>query len=77
MVVSLFRKIMHVVLPSIIVPRKDILSSSVFGRFERFAMEAGKFVRDVESICSLSYYRFLNALTRNLLEGKDLSYRMV
>ncbi|XBI97104.1 hypothetical protein VPH35_033296 [Triticum aestivum] len=74
---SLRRKIMHAVLPSFIVPSQDMLSSSVVGRFEWFAKEADKFVRDMESGCSLSQYRFLNPLTRHLLEGQDLSYHMV
>lgn len=74
---SLRRKIMHAVLPFFIVPNQDMMSSSVVGRFERFAKEADNFVRDVESGCSLSHHRFLNPLTRHLLEGKDLSYHMV
>lgn len=74
---SLRRKIMHAVLPSFIVPNQDMLSSSVVGRFERFAEEADKFVRDMESGCSLSHHRFLNPLIRHLLEGKELRYRMV
>ncbi|VAH39531.1 unnamed protein product [Triticum turgidum subsp. durum] len=74
---SLRRKIMHTVLPSFIVPNQDVLSSSAVGRFERFVEEADRFVRDVESGCSLSHYRFLSSPIRHLLEGKGLSYRMV
>lgn len=74
---SLRRKIMHFVMPSFIVPNQDVLSSSVVGRFERFAEEADKFVRGVESGCSPSRYRFHNPLIRHLLEGKDIFYRMV
>ncbi|XP_048548445.1 uncharacterized protein LOC125527972 [Triticum urartu] len=77
MVPSLRRKIMHTVLPSFIVPDQDLLSSSVVGRFERFVKEAGRFVRDVESGCSLSHYRFLSSPIRHLLQGKGLRYDMV
>jgi hypothetical protein len=44
-------------------------------RFERFADCAGKFVRDVESGCSLRHYTFCNPLVRHLLDGKTLRYR--
>lgn len=74
---SLRRKIMHTVLPSFIVPNQDALSSSVVGRFERFVKEADRFVRDGESGCSLSHYRFLTSPIRHLLQGKGLSYDMV
>ncbi|XP_037488264.1 uncharacterized protein LOC119366608 [Triticum dicoccoides] len=77
MVPSLRRKIMHTVMPSFIVPNQDVLSSSVVGRFERFVEEADRFVRDVDSGCSLSHYRFLTSPIRHLLEGKGLSYYMV
>ncbi|EMS45697.1 hypothetical protein TRIUR3_10133 [Triticum urartu] len=63
-------KIMQAVLPSFVVPKQDVLSSSVVGRFEWLAEEADKFVRDVESGSSLSHYRFLNPLIGQLLEGR-------
>ncbi|KAM3391785.1 hypothetical protein ACQJBY_013094 [Aegilops geniculata] len=74
---SLRRKVMHAVLPTFIVPNQDVLSSSAVRKFELYANEAEKFVRDLESGCSLSHYRFLNPLIRHLLEGKNLSYNMV
>ncbi|KAF7004988.1 hypothetical protein CFC21_020143 [Triticum aestivum] len=77
MVPSVRRKIMHTVLPSFIVPSQDVLSSSLVGRFERFVKEADRYVRDVESGCSLSHYRFLSSPIRHLLQGKGLSYDMV
>ncbi|CAN6202909.1 unnamed protein product [Urochloa humidicola] len=43
-------------------------------RFEWFADHAGKFVRDVESGCSLRHYTFCNPHVRHLLEGKTLRY---
>ncbi|CAN6181068.1 unnamed protein product [Urochloa humidicola] len=46
-------------------------------RFEWFADCAGKFVRDVESGCSLRQYTFCNPLIRHLLNGKALKYEMV
>ncbi|WVZ61696.1 hypothetical protein U9M48_011528 [Paspalum notatum var. saurae] len=60
---------------------KDLLISSYSGlnmddvrRFEWFADCAGKFVRDVESGCSLRHYTFSNPIVRHLLEGKILKY---
>ncbi|XP_072148122.1 uncharacterized protein [Setaria viridis] len=61
------------------------LSISSFGglntdgvrRFEWFADCAGKFVRDVESGCSLRHHTFCNPLVRHLLNGKALKYEMV
>ncbi|KAL6880277.1 hypothetical protein ACP4OV_011842 [Aristida adscensionis] len=53
----------------------DILSCSDVRRFEWFAECAGKFVRDVESGCSLRHHTFSNPLVRHLLEGKTLSYK--
>ncbi|CAM0145202.1 unnamed protein product [Urochloa decumbens] len=50
------------------------LSSSDIQRFEWFADCASKFVRDVESGCSLRHYTFCNPLARQLLEGKILGY---
>ena len=50
------------------------LSSSDVRRFEYFADCAGKFVRDVESGCSLRHHTFCNPLVRQLLEGKTLGY---
>ena len=77
MVPSLGRKVMHAVLPSFTVPNQDVLSTSIVGRFEWFAKESNKFVRDMESGCSLSHYRFLSSPIRHLLEGKSLSCRKV
>ncbi|KAF8713978.1 hypothetical protein HU200_027966 [Digitaria exilis] len=50
------------------------LSCSDVQRFEWFADCASKFVRDVESGCSLRHYTFCNPLVRRLLEGKILGY---
>jgi len=65
-------------------PAKNLTTSSFAGlnrddvrRFEWFADCAGKFVRDVESGCSLRHYTFCNPLVRHLLEGKTLTYQMV
>ncbi|XP_024314584.1 uncharacterized protein LOC112270742 [Brachypodium distachyon] len=56
-------------------PGMDELSCSrVVGRFEWFADKAGKFVREVESGCSLAHYRFINPLVAQLLQGKNLKY---
>ncbi|WVZ61692.1 hypothetical protein U9M48_011525, partial [Paspalum notatum var. saurae] len=41
-------------------------------KFEWFADCAGKFMRDVESGCSLRHYTFCNPIARHLLEGKTL-----
>ncbi|WVZ61707.1 hypothetical protein U9M48_011537 [Paspalum notatum var. saurae] len=44
-------------------------------RFEWFADCAGRFVRDVESGCSLRHYTFCSPIaSRHLLEGKTLKY---
>ncbi|WVZ61712.1 hypothetical protein U9M48_011542 [Paspalum notatum var. saurae] len=60
---------------------KDLFISSYSGlnmddvrRFEWFADCAGKFVRDVESGCSLWHYTFCNPIVRHLLQGKTLKY---
>ncbi|KAF8713968.1 hypothetical protein HU200_027955 [Digitaria exilis] len=45
-------------------------------RFEWFADCAGKFIRDVESGCSLRQYTLCNPLVRHLLQGKTLEYEM-
>ncbi|KAF8783611.1 hypothetical protein HU200_000464 [Digitaria exilis] len=45
-------------------------------RFEWFADCAGKFIRDVESGCSLRQYTLCNPLVRHLLNGKALKYEM-
>ncbi|KAG2639683.1 hypothetical protein PVAP13_2KG028664 [Panicum virgatum] len=65
-------------------PAKNLVTSSFSSlnrddvrRFEWFADCAGKFVRDVESGCSLRHYTFCNPLVRHLLEGKTLTYQMV
>ena len=50
------------------------LSTDDVGRFERYADFAGRFVRDLESGCSLHHYTFCNPIVRHLLEGKTLTY---
>lgn len=45
-------------------------------RFEWFAACASKFVRDVESGCSLRHHTFCNPIVRHLLEGKSLRYEL-
>lgn len=45
-------------------------------RFEWFAACASKFVRDVESGCSLRHHTFCNSIVRHLLEGKSLRYEL-
>lgn len=54
----------------------SILSTDGVRRFERFAELAGKFLRDVESGCSLRQYSFCNPVARHLLQGKTLRYEM-
>ncbi|CAN6170754.1 unnamed protein product [Urochloa humidicola] len=46
-------------------------------RFEWFADHASKFVRDVESGCSLRHYTFCSPHVRHLLEGKTLRYEIL
>lgn len=74
----LCRKIMRAMQPSawsFSSPKKDLLTRSDVGRFEWFAEKADKFVRDVESGCSLlARYRFSNPIVTHLLEGKNLKY---
>ncbi|KAF8783616.1 hypothetical protein HU200_000469 [Digitaria exilis] len=55
---------------------KDDLSSSNVRRFGWLADCASKFVRDVESGCSLRHYTFCNPLIRHLLQGKTLKHEM-
>jgi hypothetical protein len=55
---------------------KDDLSSSDVGKFAWLADCASKFVRDVESGCSLRHYTFCNPLVRHLLQGKTLKHEM-
>ncbi|KAF8731318.1 hypothetical protein HU200_016372 [Digitaria exilis] len=55
---------------------KDDLSSSDVGRFGWLADCASKFVRDVESGCSLRHYTFCNPLISHLLQGKTLKHEM-
>jgi hypothetical protein len=50
------------------------LSTDAVRRFEWYADHAGRFVRDVESGCSLHHYTFCNPIVRHLLEGKTLVY---
>ena len=52
----------------------DDLNRSIVQRFEWYADCAGRFVRDVESWCSLHHYTFSNPIVRHLLEGKTLRY---
>ncbi|KAL6647137.1 hypothetical protein ACP70R_014574 [Stipagrostis hirtigluma subsp. patula] len=58
-------------------PKKDLLCCSNVQRFEWFADCASKFVRDVESGCSIWHYIFSNPMLRQLLEGKTLMYESV
>ncbi|XP_066351152.1 uncharacterized protein [Miscanthus floridulus] len=50
------------------------LSTVDVGRFEWYADCAGRFVRHLESGCSLHHYTFCNPIVRHLLEGKTLTY---
>ncbi|GJN10406.1 hypothetical protein PR202_ga28496 [Eleusine coracana subsp. coracana] len=56
---------------------KNTMCCSHVGRFEWLADCAGKFVRDVESGCSLRHHTFRSPLLRQLLEGKTLGYKRV
>lgn len=71
---------MHAVQPSVWSfsrTKKDLLTRSDIGRFEWFAEKADKFVRDVESGCSLlARNRFSNPIVTQLLEGKHLAYSL-
>ncbi|KAL6880271.1 hypothetical protein ACP4OV_011836 [Aristida adscensionis] len=60
-------------------PKRDDndISCSDVRRFTWFADCAGRFVRDVESGCSLWHYTFCNSIARHLLEGKALTYEMM
>ncbi|KAM0929638.1 hypothetical protein ACQ4PT_001653 [Festuca glaucescens] len=73
---SYTRKIIHTVKSYFLGPAMDESScaDTSVGRFEWFADKAAKFVRDVETGCSLAHYRFLNPLITQLLEGKILKY---
>ncbi|CAM0145196.1 unnamed protein product [Urochloa decumbens] len=55
---------------------KDEMSCSNVGRFRWFADCANRFVRDVESGCSLRHHTFSNPLVRHLLQGKTLKHEM-
>ncbi|KAL6880266.1 hypothetical protein ACP4OV_011831 [Aristida adscensionis] len=57
--------------------KKNDPSCSDIRRFEWLADCASKFVRDVESGCSLRHYTFCNPLLKQLLEGKCLRYQRV
>lgn len=60
---------------SIITPTAACLNTDDVRRFEWFADCAGRFLRDVESCCSLHHYTFCShPLVRHLLEGKTLLY---
>ncbi|CAD6221507.1 unnamed protein product [Miscanthus lutarioriparius] len=50
------------------------LSTDAVKRFEWYADHAGRFVRDVESGCSLHHNTFCNPIVRHLLEGKTFWY---
>jgi hypothetical protein len=73
---SLPNRIMHAVKPFFGTEKGSISGSSV-RRFEMFAQKTDKFVRDVESGCSLAPYRFSSPLITQLLEGKYLHHNMV
>ncbi|CAM0953210.1 unnamed protein product [Alopecurus aequalis] len=73
---SLPRRIMRAVKP-FFSTGKGSISESCVTRFENFAEKADKFVRDVESGCSLARYRFSSPLVTQLLEGNHLYYEMV
>ncbi|CAL5091771.1 unnamed protein product [Urochloa decumbens] len=57
--------------------REDNRSCSEVRRYEWFAECANRFLRDVESGCSARRCMFSNPLVRQLLEGKNLEYKMV
>ncbi|XP_066393147.1 uncharacterized protein [Miscanthus floridulus] len=65
-----------------VISAKNMLTTSSFAglstddvrRFELYADFADKFVRDVESGCSLHHNTFCNPIVRHLLEGKTLRY---
>jgi hypothetical protein len=68
-----------------VISAKNMLITSSFAglsvndvrRFEWYADCAGRFVRDVESGCSLHHYTFCNPIVRHLLEGKTLQYHQL
>jgi hypothetical protein len=76
---SYTRKIIHIVKSYFLGPVADesSCSDSSVGRFEWLADKAAKFVRDVETGCSLSHYRFFNPLITQLLQGKILKHETV
>ncbi|KAM0858139.1 hypothetical protein ACQ4PT_048022 [Festuca glaucescens] len=76
---SFARKVIHTVKSYFLGPAIDesSCSDSSVGKFEWFADKAAKFVRDVESGCSLAHYRFLNPLITQLLQGKILKHETV
>ncbi|XP_066393021.1 uncharacterized protein [Miscanthus floridulus] len=65
-----------------VISAKNMLTTSSFAglstddvrRFEWYADFADKFVRDVESGCSLHHNTFCNPIVRHLLEGKTFWY---
>jgi len=65
-----------------VISAKNMLTTSSFAglstddvrRFELYADFADKFVRDVESGCSLHHNTFCNPIVRHLLEGKNFWY---
>ncbi|WVZ61690.1 LOW QUALITY PROTEIN: hypothetical protein U9M48_011523, partial [Paspalum notatum var. saurae] len=66
-----------------IIPAKNVavkylamLNTDDVRRFEWYADCAGKFVRDVESGCSLRHNTFCNPIVRYLIEGKTLMYHL-
>lgn len=72
---SYTRKIIHTVKSYFLGPAAD--DDASVGRFEWFADKAARFLRDVESGCSLSHHRFFNPLITQLLQGKILRYEAV
>ncbi|KAF8653488.1 hypothetical protein HU200_062237 [Digitaria exilis] len=52
-----------------------VLKTDDIRRFEWFADHARRFVRDVESGCSLRHYTFCSPHVRHLLEGTTLRYQ--
>lgn len=74
--VTLNQRIMHAVKP-FFATEKGSISGPCVRRFEMFAQKTDKFVRDVESGCSLAPYRFSSPLITQLVEGKYLFHHTV
>ncbi|KAM0925722.1 hypothetical protein ACQ4PT_003987 [Festuca glaucescens] len=73
---SLPNRIMHAVKP-FFGTEKGSISGSCVRRFEMFAHKTDKFVRDVESGCSLAPYRFSYPISTQLFEDKYVRHQMV